>query len=89
MCSQLDGHEDYFFNNKLVMTGKDVGGFTCSGTGKTVVHSNQYFTVDGNVTECKMSLADWQSEGEDKGSTAAKLPEDDVIIGWAKELLDF
>ena len=33
--------------------------------------------------------ADWQKKGEDKGSTAAKLPEDDVIIGWAKELLDF
>merc|ERR1719171_98645 len=33
LCSQLDGHEDQFFNNKLIMTGSDVGGFTCSGTG--------------------------------------------------------
>ena len=89
MCSQLDGHEDYFYNNKVVMTGSNVGGFTCDGTGKTVVHDNKYFNPDGSVQECKMSLADWQKKGEDKGSSAAKIPSDDTIISWAKAMLDF
>jgi len=39
-----------------------VGGFTCSGTGKTVVHDNAYFTPTGEITECHKSLADWQAQ---------------------------
>ena len=85
----LDGHEDYFYDNKLVTLGSDVGGFTCSGTGKTVIYGNEYFTPSGGITECKMPLAKWQAQGEDKGSTVAKLPSDATIIGWAKELLGF
>ena len=87
VCSQLDGHEDYFYNNKLVMTGTNVGGFTCAGTGKTVVHNNQYYTPSGKVSECKMDLESWQQKGEDQGSTVAALPSDDTIIGWARQVL--
>ena len=31
----------------------------------------------------------WQAQGNDKGSTVGKLPADDDVIGWAKELLGF
>jgi hypothetical protein len=89
VCSQLDGHEDYFYGNKVVMTGNNVGGFTCSGVGKTVVHDNEYFTSDGKIQECKMDLAAWQKQGEDKGSSVASFPTDDEIIGWAQEKLGF
>ena len=27
--AHTDRHEDYFYGNKVVMTGSDVGGFTC------------------------------------------------------------
>ena len=57
----LAGHEDHFTNNTLVITGTSVGGFTCDGTGKTVIGSNKYFTKTGDIEECKMSLADWQA----------------------------
>merc|ERR1712178_554867 len=87
VCSQIDGREDLFTGNKVVTTGSDVGSFTCSGTGKTIVNNNQYFTSSGQTSECKMPLDKWQKQGEDKGSTVAKIPSDETIIGWAKELL--
>lgn len=87
VCGQDEGHEDYYYNNKVVMTGTDVGGFTCSGTGKTVVHDNQYFTPSGDITECKMPLKDWQAKGEDQGSSVAKIPSDQEIIAMAKAVL--
>jgi len=89
VCSQRPGHEDRFYDNKLVVTGNDVGGFACDGAAKTVVHDNEYFTASGSIAECKMSLPDWQKRGEDKGSTVAKLPADKEIIGWARKLLGF
>ena len=84
----LDGHEDHFTNNKVVLTGSHVGAGTCSGTGKTVLSNNQYFTKDGKVTECNKDLADWQKDGNDQGSTVAATPSDATIIGWAKQKLD-
>jgi hypothetical protein len=32
------------------------------GEGKTVVHDNKYFTPNGQITECKMPLAQWQAK---------------------------
>jgi len=72
-----------------VTTGTDVGGGTCQGAGKTVVHDNMYFTASGKISECGGDLATWQKKGNDKGSTVAVLPSDETIIGWAKELLGF
>ena len=89
VCSQLDGHEDRFHGNKVVLTGNKVGGFKCDGAGKTVVHDNAYYTATGNVTECKLDFHAWQAKGEDKGSSVSTYPADDVIIGWAKAKLGF
>ena len=49
------------------------------------MHDNQYFTNSGDVKECGKSLKDMGDF--DKGSTVAKTPADDTIIGWAKEKL--
>ena len=87
VCSQLDGHEDYYYNNKLVTTGTDVGSFTCSGAGKTVVYGNEYFTSTGDITECKMTLEKWQSQGQDKNSTVSKIPSDETVIGFGRDVL--
>lgn len=88
ICSQLKGHEDYFYNNTVVMTHDgDYGNPTCSGDGMTVVHDNKIYTPNGNVTECKMSLQEWQAKGNDKGTIAGKIPDDSVIIDAARQLL--
>ena len=49
---------------------------------------NAYYTPDGAITECGANLTEWQALGNDAGSTVARLPDDDTIIGWAVELLD-
>lgn len=87
ICEQLEGHEDLFVNNKVVMTGEKLGGFKCQGAGKTILHGNNYFTPTGNVIECDMNLTDWQRHGNDVNSTVSKLPSDDTILSWARSLL--
>jgi len=88
LSDQLAGHEDYFYKNKIIMSGDGTYGHgTCSGTGKTVVHDNDVYTPNGNVQECGMSLVDWQSKGNDPGSTSNKYPTDEVIVGWITKLL--
>jgi len=83
----LDGHQDTFSNNRVVMTGNNVGSETCKGAGTTVMGNNTYYTADGSVTECGKSLKEAQKEGIDLGSTVEKLPKDSTIIDWASQLL--
>jgi len=83
----LEGHEDYFYGNKIVMTSTDLGRAQCADP-KTQMHDNQYFAANGNLTLCGMTLAEAQSQlGMEEGSTVSPLPADDAILGWAKELL--
>jgi len=86
VCGTLKDHEDYFYGNKVVLTGTSVGGPQCSAPA-TIMHDNSYFTSTGDVQECGKSLADWMKAGGEKGSSVAKIPTDDAIIGWAKVLL--
>ena len=86
VCETLEGHEDYFYGNKAVLTGTSVGSPECNAP-KTVVHDNEYFTTTGDITECSKSLHSYQKTGGDPNSTVAKIPADAVIIGWAKERL--
>ena len=88
-AQQLESHEDQFYGNHVVMTGTDVGDMQCNAPGKSVVHSNNYYTPSGAVTECGKSLADWQSAGNDAGSNVYTLPDDDEIFGWIRKKLDF
>jgi hypothetical protein len=90
VCETLEGHEDYFYDNKVVLTASDVGGVQCTAP-QTVMHGNEYFTPDGAITECGVDLSDWQhqnSSGNDKGSTVAGLPSDETIMAWAREVLE-
>merc|ERR1711957_773307 len=82
----LSGHEDYFYGNKCVLTNDKAGGPQCNDP-KTQMHDNHYFTADGQVTMCGKNLTDMQASGMESGSTEAKLPSDDTIIGWAADLL--
>ena len=87
VCGTLEGHEDYFYGNKVVLTGTKVGGPQCNHPA-TVLHDNQYFTSSGDVEECGKSLSDLQKAGtSEKGSSVAKLPDDATVIGWVKTML--
>lgn len=87
--SQLAGHEDYFYNNTVVMTRDgDYGQGTCDGPGKTVVHDNHIYSPMGKITECKMSLSEWQAKGNDPGTTASKWPNDEELEGMGRWLLN-
>lgn len=89
ICAQLEGHNDMFYNNTVILQKDgDYGHGTCSGPGKTVVHDNRIYSPTGKVTECGKSLADWQKEGNDPGTTAAAYPStDDVFVGAIRDLL--
>jgi len=89
VCGMLDGHEDVFTGNKVVLTSSSVGGPQCKAPGKTTMGQNSYYTPDGNVQECGSSLKDWQSKDKtnEPGSTVGKTPDDATIIGWAKAKL--
>ena len=89
ICQQLDGHENHFVHNKAVVESDKVGSLICDGPGKTILNNNQYFTPSGDIQECDMSLKDWQDKGNDLNSTVARIPKDEVIIGWARDLLEF
>jgi len=82
----LEGHEDYFYGNKVVLTNNQVGGVQCKNA-KTVLKDNSYFTPDGTLTECGGNLSQAQAKGFDVGSTVAMTPSDDDILGWASDLL--
>lgn len=86
--STLPGHEDYFYDNKVVLiSGNSSGELPCSDP-QPQLHDNQYFTVDGTLTVCDKSLADIQKEGLENASTVAKTPSVDTIMGWAAALLN-
>ena len=87
-CGQLPGHVDMFYSNMVVLTRDgDYGHGTCSGPGMTVVHDNIIFTPAGNVTECGMSLADWQAKGNDQDTMAGKGIPDETLVDAMKDLL--
>jgi len=83
ICSQIAGHEDYFYGNKVIMNKANpaLGGYSCSGDAKTVVHDNAIYTSDGKATECGHPAP------YTKGTTVGKIPSDDQIIAWGREKL--
>merc|ERR1712048_651355 len=83
----LEGHESKFYGNTAVITGNTVDGnvdgrFICVNP-QVQMHNNSYFTPSGNATLCGEVL----SQSMDNSSTVAALPSDEVILGWAAELL--
>ncbi len=89
ICAQPPGYEDGYYSNILYM-GKDGsygGGQTCSGPAATVVYNNTVWTPTGKVTECGMTLAAWQAQGGDPGTTAGVWPDDSVVLAIARNLI--
>ena len=90
---QLPGHADYFYGNEVIMTkdGDYALAQVCNDipgvVPKTVVHDNHIYTPNGNVTECGMSLAEWQAKGNDPGTTASTWPDDDKLVMMVQRLL--
>jgi hypothetical protein len=60
ICEQLEGHEDHFVENRVIMVGNSVGDFKCEGPGAPIIGSNSYYTASGNVTV--QNAAQWGSE---------------------------
>jgi hypothetical protein len=92
ICNQLQGHSDYFVNNHVIQTSDgDYGsGQSCTDSpnnGITVVGNNSIYTPTGSVTECGMSLAQWQAKGNDPGTTASTTPADATLLALARGVL--
>jgi hypothetical protein len=92
ICNQLKGHPDQFYANHLVQDrdGDYGGGQACKTTADedaTVVHDNVVYTPTGTVTECGMTLAQWQAAGNDPGTTAAVTPADTDLLAFARAAL--
>ena len=89
ICAQLEGHADQYYSNMLYQSqdGAYGSGQTCTGAGKTIVYNNTIWTPTGTVTECGTSLAAWQAQGNDIGTTASKYPADSVVLAEARALL--
>jgi len=69
----LEGHEDYFYGNYVVLQWETVG----SCLPQKQMHDNQYFTPTGKVKEgC-----------EGFGGNVSKLPRDEEILNQAKKKL--
>jgi hypothetical protein len=68
---QLDGHEDSFTSNTLVLN--QDGDYTkpiCSGRGKNILGNNSIFSPTGAITECGATLAAWQAQVRGLGLVA-------------------
>ena len=51
------------------------------------MHDNRVYTLDGNASESGGSLASWQAQGVDVGTTIAGMPPDDAIIAMGRAVL--
>ena len=70
------------------------GGVAPQGECGLTMHDNEYFgdpKIPGNMTmTCGGAIlaSTWLESGSDKGSAVYEIPDDDTLIGWAREKLD-
>ena len=87
-CPQLANHSNAFASNVVFQAADgDYGSGTCSGDGKTIVFNNSIYTPTGRVTECGMTLAQWQAQGNDPGTTAAPYVSDEQLLSWGRTVI--
>eukprot|EP00039_Didymoeca_costata_P030353 m.29160 g.29160 ORF g.29160 m.29160 type:complete len:811 (+) comp8070_c0_seq1:36-2468(+) len=80
------GHEDGFYNNTCIAHG--YGGFDCSSEQLPEIHDNRLYFPNPNISVCGKPFAEWQKEGNDKGTTiSSTVPETDDLLSLAKDLL--
>ena len=51
------------------------------------MHDNRVYTPDGKASESGKSIAEWQAQGHDLGTTVGTMPSDDEILAVARSLL--
>jgi hypothetical protein len=87
----IAGLEDRFVNSTLVLnSGGSYGDGQCSagnGQSPVLVGNNSVFTQDGTLSECGMTLEQWQAKGNDLGTTVAAWPEDADLIQKVQTVL--
>ena len=99
ICGNHAGHEDKFYNNKVVQVASggynhfDCSCFKVDPAGVANIcpkfHDNTVFTPDGTMGQvCGKTLAELQASGFDLGTTVQAWPSDDELISWARELLN-
>ena len=85
----------YFYNNKCVMASEAGPGYdyafyeddTSNEKIWPVMYNNSIFTLDGTASVNGVDLDEYQKSGvHDQGTTVQQIPDDGVIIGWAKDL---
>ena len=88
ICPQIEGHADGYYDNYLYLA-KDgnYGSGACAAPGKTVVGGNTIWSPTGAITECGQTLAQWQAQGNDAGTTASAYPADSVVLAQVKKTL--
>eukprot|EP01048_Picozoa_sp_COSAG05_P014856 COSAG05_NODE_1722_length_4212_cov_4.878191_3_plen_97_part_00 len=92
VCAQKPGHEDHFYNNTCVINKANptYAGFSSGigGPAMPVMHDNRVYTADGQAKESGKTVAQWQAQGHDLGTTVAKIPSDAELIAVAKGILE-
>ncbi len=94
ICTDIPGHHDGYYGNYLYQAkdgnyGNPQGCATFGqGDDATHVFGNTVWTPTGAVTECGMTLAAYQAKGGDVGTVAAAYPDDSVILGIARKLMN-
>ena len=88
ICPQIEGHADGYYDNYLYLA-KDgnYGSGACAAPGKTIVGGNTIWSPTGAITECGQTLAQWQAQGNDAGTTASAYPADSVVLAQVKKTL--
>ena len=96
-CEFTDGnHDSAWTNNRCILLGQSVPYSIsyCNANNVTDVplHAgNTIYTPSGEaVFVCgkrNLTLAEWQGLGMDKGTTEAKTPSVETVIGWGRQVL--
>ena len=91
ICSQLDNYSDAYVGNYLYLSGDGPygDGQSCNGPGRTIVGGNTIWSPSGAITECGMSLAQWQAKdpSNDPGTVAVPYPTDDFVLAQVRKTL--
>jgi hypothetical protein len=61
--------------------------YSCGSDAPPVIGNNTVYSPTANVTECGVSLKEWQAQGFDLGTTASVYPDDSVLLTLARQLL--
>ena len=91
----LAGFADGYYDNYLYLGTTSAStpygdGQACTGPAKTIVQNNTVWVPQGTtVTECGTSIAAWQAQGGDPGTTVSTYPADSVVLAKARQILGF